>query len=390
MALDEKGFLRPTYDDILQSRIVQAKELFGEDIDTSEHTALGKFIRLSVYDLAKAWESLELCYYARFPNTATGASLDRLCPFAGISRNPATYAEHTVAFTGEADFNIPVGFLVGSATGVQFYVVNGITLDENGAGSGVVACTEAGEIGNVPLGAITEIVNPDASVFSVKHTDITLLGEDLESDVDLRERFTLAISGSGSSSAESIRGQIMRITGVKNCIVVENAEAVEDADGRPPHSFECFVTAPENTDAEIAQAIFEKKPLGIKAYGSTTVAVTASNGKEVEISFSHTEEIQIHIKMSIAKDERFVEDGANLIKTALIEYIDNLGIGVDVVYTALFAKIHGIEGVRETKALTISSDGSTFGTSNISISAAQTAVVSAENITIEVSDYGDT
>ena len=85
MALDEKGFLRPTYDELLKGRIEQAQKLFGEDIDTSETTALGKFIRLSVYDLAKAWESLEVCYYARFPNTATGASLDRLCPFAGIS-----------------------------------------------------------------------------------------------------------------------------------------------------------------------------------------------------------------------------------------------------------------------------------------------------------------
>lgn len=390
MALDDKGFLRPTYAEILQDRVEQAKKLFGEDIDTSETTALGKFIRLSVYDLAKAWESLEACYYARFPNTATGASLDRLCPFAGISRNPATYAEHKIKFTGEANYTVPTGFLVGTVTGVEFYLINPLTLDVNGSGEGVVSCTEAGEDGNVALGTITEIVNPDASVFGIEHVDITQLGERKESDVSLRERFSVALAGSGYSTLASIQGAIMRITGVKDCIIVENSGNSTDTAGRPAHSFECYVTAPTTADDEIANAIFSKKPLGIASYGTTTKTVKASNGDEKEIKFSHTQELEIYIKVSIKKDERFSSDGVNQIKTALITYINSLGIGTDVVYSALFGKIHSVDGVRETTSLTISSNGTTYSTSNISVSFAKAASVSAEHITVEVSDYADT
>ena len=82
MGLTELGFERPTYDDLLEAQIARAKELFGEDIDTNETTPLGKYIRLNVADLANAYEVLEDIYYARFPHTARGTSLDRLCPFS--------------------------------------------------------------------------------------------------------------------------------------------------------------------------------------------------------------------------------------------------------------------------------------------------------------------
>ena len=93
MPLTSKGFERLTYDEIVNKKIQKAKELFGEDIDTSELTPLGKFIRINAFDLAEAEEEAEYIYYSIFPNTASGVSLDRLCTFVGISRNPATSAK---------------------------------------------------------------------------------------------------------------------------------------------------------------------------------------------------------------------------------------------------------------------------------------------------------
>ena len=100
MPLTSKGFERLTYDDIVNKKIQKAKELFGEDIDTSELTPLGKFIRINAFDLAEAEEEAEYIYYSIFPNTASGVSLDRLCTFVGISRNPATSAIYNVKING--------------------------------------------------------------------------------------------------------------------------------------------------------------------------------------------------------------------------------------------------------------------------------------------------
>lgn len=96
MGLTEKGYQRRNYAEILEAKIQRAKELLGEDIDTSDQSVLGKYLRINAYDQAIAEEEIEKVYYARFPNTASGQSLDRLLIFAGISRNPALSAVYSV------------------------------------------------------------------------------------------------------------------------------------------------------------------------------------------------------------------------------------------------------------------------------------------------------
>ena len=100
--LTDKGFERPDFNDLVAAQTARAKKLFGDTIDASENSVMGKFIRLLCYDLDNAYQELEQCYYARFPNTASGQSLDRLVAFAAISRNPATPAYHNITFTGTA------------------------------------------------------------------------------------------------------------------------------------------------------------------------------------------------------------------------------------------------------------------------------------------------
>lgn len=389
MPINEQGYIRLTYDELLADRITLAQELFGEDIDTSDASALGKFIRLSVQDLADAYEAQEILYYGRFPNTATGQNLDRLLPFAGITRNPPTRAEHEIQFTGTANHEIPVGFLVGTTGDETFYLVNPVTLDESGVGTGIVQCTELGSIGNVKLGAITEITNPDVNVLAIKHTDIITVAEDEETDVDLRKRFAIAVEGSGSGTAAAIRGAVMRVNGVKSCLIVVNKESVADAEGRPPQSFEVYVHAPETANQGVGEAIFSRKPLGIKAVGDTTVTVLDITNQEQTVSFSHVSEVVLHIKMTVQKDTHWEMDGEEQIKTALVGYVESLGAGEDVIFTRLYKSIFGVAGVVDVSELSISKDGADYQSGNIAISNAQVATLSADNITVEVNAYAD-
>ena len=382
MAVNEQGYLRPTFEELLEARIAQARELFGDDIDTSDASPLGKFIRLAVQDLADAYEAQEVIYYCRFPNTATGQSLDRLMPFAGITRNPATRAEHAVTFTGTAGYEIPSGFLVGTKGGTEFYLVNPVTLDENGTGEGVVQCTVAGTDGNVMLEEISEIINPDADVEAIAHTDILVVAEDEETDGALRKRFETAIAGSGSGTVASIRGSVMRVTGVNSCLVIANDEDEADAGGRPPHSFEVFVHAPDSANQEVAEAIFEKKPLGIKTHGTTAVEVVDVSGNTQTVYFSRVAELSIGIKLTVVTDNDFELDGVNQIKTALLEYVNSLEAGEDVIYTSLYKHIFSVTGVVDVTALTLSKNGAAYSTGNIAVAEGEVATLSAANIEV--------
>ena len=387
--VNENGYLRPTYEELLEARIAQAQELFGEDIDTADDSPLGKFIRLAVQDLADAYEAQEVIYYSRFPNTATGQNLDRLMPFANITRNPATRAEHEITFTGTAGYEVPVGFLVGTTGDEEFYLANPLVLDENGSGVGTVVCTELGEAGNVDLGAITEIINPDANVEAIEHTDIVEFGEEEETDEALRARFSTAIEGSGSGTVAAIRGAVMRVEGVNSCTVVENATNETDSAGRPAHSFETFVYAPESATQDVAEAIYSKKPLGIQTYGTTSADVVNVSGQTVTVYFSRVAETALYIKMTIATDTHFELDGVEQIKTALMEYISGLSSGEDVIYTSLYKHIFEVAGVKDVTALTLSTNGASYSAGNVIAGNNEVITLDAENIAIEVTSYAD-
>lgn len=386
MGLTDLGFDRPTYDELLEAQIERAKELFGEDIDTNESTPLGKYIRLNVTDLADCYEILEKIYYARFPHSATGTSLDRLCPFAGISRNQASYATHTVVFTGVAGEYVPEGFEVSTTDGsVAFHTYDELLIGEDGTVEAEVECETAGEIGNVATGKIDTIVSPDANVESVTHLGIIEYGEELESDMALRQRFDESISGAGSSTVAAISGAISRVPLVDGVTVVENDTDVA-VDGIPPHSFECFVLAPESQDTLIAEAIFNKKPLGIKAHGEVEVEILDEGGSPHIVKFSRTVQVSVYVKMTISTNTFFESDGVTQIKDNVAACINKLKNGEDVYLPSLYNYIFKTTGVVNVPSLTMCTNGENYSTNNIEVTEDKVARISTANIEVVVMD----
>lgn len=373
MGLTETGFTRPTYNDILQNKINKAKELFGEDIDTSEFSLFGKFIRIDAYDLAKAYEDLELIYYARFPNTARGVSLDRLCTFVGISRNPATAAIHEVTIKGTPNYVVPIDFIVSTENEINFYTISETTISSDGQAVLTVACDTIGLVGNVNNNDITKIVNPDTNVTEIISSERITDGESEESDTELRKRFKLAAQGGGSCNANSVISNVLRVP------TVVSVNLIEDLDN---HTFSTYVYGGDNYDDEIAKAIFEKAPVGIKTLGDITKTVKDISGFSHTIKFSHTTPVTIYVKFTIVKNDNFPSDGNTQIKNNIVDYINNLGVGADVITTSIYPKIYSVTGVQNVTDLQLSINGTTWSASDISISDNQVANIIDSRITI--------
>lgn len=376
--LTEKGYTRRTYAEILEAKILKAKELFGEDIDTSDLTPLGKFIRINAYDQAETEEEAEAIYYSIFPNTAVGKSLDRLCPFVGISRNSATPSRYNVAVTGTVGAVVPFGFLLGTEADVQFYVMQETTIGEDGTCTVEVECTEAGTTGNVNSEDITVIVNPDADISSVLGKSCSSVATDEETDVSLRKRFEAARTGLGSCNESAIAAALMRIETVTSASVVVNETDSTDESGRPPHSFECYVTGGEDHHEEIAEMIFDKKPLGIKTYGSIAQTITDDGGNAHTIKFSHTANVDVTVSVKIKASASYeAEKGKAQIVSNLQEHINGLGVGNSVILSSLYGKIHSVAGVEDVTEILLNGSES-----NVVINKYSTA--RCTDVTVEV------
>ena len=382
--LGETGFKRRTFQEILDGKILKAQELFGADIDTSETTPLGKFIRIEAYDQAYIEEDAERIYYSIFPETAEGVSLDRLCVFFGLTRNPATAARFVVNITGKAGETVPAGFLVGTEGGITYYNTEDALIGDNGLCEIVVECTELGTVGNINSSEITRVVNPVSYVTSVIGRDILRNGTEVESDYALRLRIKAARGGLGSCTENAIIAALLSVPTVVSANVAANYTDEVDDQGRPPRSFECYITGGDDYLKEIAETIFDKKPIGIKTHGSIVQQVTDIGGRVHDIKFSYTETVPIHIYLEITATTEYEADGEKKITDKLKTYIDNLGVGADVILSSLYGHIHSVTGVEEVHVLKLSKNGTDFITDSIEISPYQSPVCSNVEVIVNV------
>ena len=389
MPLTPEGFKRITYDEFVERLSQRSKEQLGEDIDVSETSVYGKFIRIIAYDLAAEYETLENTYYARFPNTASGVSLDRLCVFAGITRNPATYARHNLTVNGDEGTAVGMGgLIVGNEDNITFYNENDFTIGSDGTVNIIVAAVDSGAGGNVDN--IDTIVNPVTGVTSIEYIGLEEAGEDIESDYDLRKRFSVAVAGAGACNEDAIRGYIARISGIESVVIVTNDTNEADSDGRSAHSFEVYIYGGEGKEQEVANAIFLKKPLGIKAIttetgsNAITKTVTDQGGFSHSISFSRVTEVAIDINVSIKTNSSYTTSGAAAIKNNLVEYVSGIGVGGSVVTSAMYSHVFEVTGVTEVVSVTQAKSGQTASTATISCAMNEVPITSATNITVTV------
>lgn len=389
-AITERGFIRPTYEELYNIQVERAKSLFGDDIDIDTNTPLGKYIEITVKDVELAYEMLEDCYYSRFPQTASGLALDRLCTFVGISRNPKTAARHKIKFIGVPGYTIPAGTLVRTVDDIEFFTESEAIIEDNGNTTGftevVVRCTNSGASGNVKLGSINSLViNISPNISEIEHIEILELGREEESDTELRKRFTQTVSVQGSGTISSISAVVLSVPNVSHVLIRENNTA-ESVESLPPHSFEVFVVAPESQNQEIAQAIFSKKPIGIKTIGDISCQVTDYSGTEHTICFSRTQEVHIYVSIKMKVNNLFEINRQNEILEKIVKQINSLSNGEDVILSSLYGCIYSAKGVCEVTELKLSTNGTEYTTNNINVSDNQIARSAIDFITVEVNN----
>lgn len=389
--LDEHGYKRKTYDEVLTEMTDRAKQLFGEDTNVSERSVLGILLRIMAWFFSLVWKDNEDVYFSSDLDSATGKNLDRILPRYGVSRNLSEYASGSILITGTPNYTVPAGFSVSTPSDIFFETIEAIALDENGDGTGDIISMEVGEIGNVSAGMITEIVNPNADVLTVSNPTQTTGGREAETDLEARARARASGEGLGKATVPSIQSALLGIQGVRAATVIENYLDEPDQYGTPMRSFQAFVLGGDNQD--IGESIFNTKAGGIRPYGDTEVTVKDIGGNQHKVYFSRASEVTTYIQLNITSDNAFPSDGAEQIKTALIQYIggtdssgavySGLNMGNDVILSKLISIIYKVDGVEDVE-ITLSNDGATYTDSNLPIDTFEVAQTDVNYIEVTV------
>ena len=95
--------------------------------------------------------------------------------------------------------------------------------------------------------------------------------------------------------------------------------------------------------------------------------------------------VKVFVQIAVAADARFEEEGPNQIKSAIMTYINGLGVGNDVVLSALYGHIHSINGVVEVTGLKLKTEGdSEYKAESITIGEVAIAVTTANEIEVTI------
>lgn len=392
--LTETGFKRMRYPDLVSSMEARARGLFGEDINLTATSPLGLFIHLIAWFMAILWQVAEKVYYSAFVDTATGLSLARCGKYIAISPRLPEHATGAVLFTGEPGATIPVESRVSTQQEVWFETTEPAEVGAEGTVLVPVRAVEPGPSGNVPTGAITELVEIIPGIDSVTNPEMTRGGRRAETDAEFYARYKLSVSRTGASTANSIRAALLSLEGVRAVRVAENKTMQTDDAGRPPKCFECYVHG--GNRKEIARAILATGAAGIEPYGQETEIVIDDSSREQIIRFTYVEVKSIWIKLTVIPTLQFPLNGAQKITTALIQYLGGvdtdgeeypgLEIGHNVVFNWLEKTALGTcPGIYDV-TMEVSEDGNNWVTTDIEIAWNEIAETNYEKIQVEVAN----
>jgi uncharacterized phage protein gp47/JayE len=387
--LDENGFQKKSYADLVSDMQDKARELWGADVNVSQKSFLGILIILFAWFLSIAWEVAENVYNAGFVTKSEGVQLDRLSTLMGTSRIPAASSQITLTITGHPNYLIEEGSVFTTANGIQFETIAELILDASGNGSVDAVSTDIGIDTIVAAGSITIQANPDSNVISVTNLEKSTGGRDQETDDEFRQRLVSGSSSTGNATFPSIVANLLETSGVRSANVIENNTMQTDSSGNPPKSVHAYVLG--GTSEDIADTLLNSVAAGIETVGTQSVDAVDSSETTHIIKFDYAAEIDIAVQISVKTNSSFETDGDDQIRQNVLNYIggsdDNssfhagLAMGEDIVYSRLFSCIYAVAGVDDV-TITVGRHGQALGTSNVAVGPNEAAQTDATLIEV--------
>jgi len=244
---------------------------------------------------------------------------------------------------------------------ISLLTIASSTLDQIGAiaetvagviqGSTSMTAEDTGSSYRANARTLVVIETPITGFDSAFNTVDAAVGDDVETNTEVRVRRDNALGTNAAGTIPAIRTAVLEIDGVDFVDVIEND--TDTAVGtRPAHSFETVVEQADGgttLDSEIAEAIFLSKPAGIQPWGNdVTETVTDSAGKTHTIKFSRPVDVDIYLEVDLSTNADFPAAGATVAQEALLAFGDAVGIGNDVIIRPdLIGSLDSIAGITD-------------------------------------------
>ena len=297
------GPIAGTKAQIMNDLITMSKVSFGSEFVIEQGTEWYSFLDVLAHSLADAAGSTLQLYNSLNVNNATGATLDALCALIGITRKGATDASVVIKCTPKpsatAQLYVPAGTILQDSNGnlwrnkdasAQVTGQNSVdVIFYSDMDDSVHTLVEANSTWHVM--STSEM----STQFTYTNENASTDGEDVESDGQLRYRYTKSQHKQSIGTMDALRAKLLEIPEVSYARIYENTTNQNlDSQGIPHHGIWVVVDTSSHIpstwndtasyegskdvlDIKIAQTILLNKSLGC-AIGTGPTAAGYEDG----------------------------------------------------------------------------------------------------------------
>lgn len=384
--VSDTGIIAPSYADILQQLRIQFWSIYGSDADLDDDTQDGQWIAVLAQAIYDANQTAIAVYNSFSPATAQGVGLSSVVKINGLRRLVPTNSTVGVTLIGVAGTTIENG-QVGDdlGLGTVWNLPPIVNIPITGSVQVTATCTVQGAV-MAAANSIRNIITPTRGWQSVDNPLEAVVGEPTESDAALRTRQSKSTAIPSLTVLEGIYAAVAAVQGVQRLKLYENDTDVTDVLGIPSHSIAVIASGGDTTG--IANAIASKKTPGTGTAGTTAVIVVDQNGVPNTIRFYALTNVLLKVRVTITPLDGYVSTTGDLLRQAVVDYINSLDIGEDSYLARLYspANLSGA-GLGATYVVTLieqAKEADPLAAANVVIAFQEAAVTDLDHVELIV------
>jgi hypothetical protein len=389
------GLVIPAESDILAGVQADINAAFGGDVNPALETPQGQLASSEAAIIGAKNDAIALLINQVDPATASGRFQDAIARIYYLDREPAAGTVVTVACVGLTGTVIPVGSLVKDNQGYTYASTAAGTIPATGSISLPFVNLQAGPL---PVGAGAITGAPYQAIpgwESATNAAAGVTGRNAESRADFEYRRKQSVALNAVNSLQSIYANVFAVAGVTDVYVTENVTSAPTSVGSTGYmlaAHSIYVAAVGGTAADIARAIWNKKPPGADYNGNTSAVVQDTNYSipypSYTVKFQTPANVPILFAVQIANNPALPSNIVALVKAAIISAFAGgdggarARIGSTIFASRFYAPIAAVDPNVAILSLLLGKTTATLASYTAGIDEAP--VVSAANITVSL------
>lgn len=400
----ETGLEAPQTAEIRESVAEDWKQAFFDpdlpSLNAEPTTPAGQLIDALTAEIEA--KNAELLYLANQfnPRVADGRWQDALGYIYFLTRKIDEPTVVTCRLTGLYGTAVPYGALARSEDGYTLICNRSVTIGSDGTAETTFRCSETGSI-EIAANSVTTIVTAIPGWDAINNEAAGATGRERETRSEFEARRYASVAANAHGSVSSLYGTLADLDGVLDVKVLENIgpdPAVRYGVKVPGHGVTVCVYGGE--DADIAEAIHNKKDAGCDTGGNTAVSHTAADrsGAVYDYLIMRPETVGFWVRVTLGSGTGITDSIVRAVKEAVYadflgqnEHSGNTRVGLaSTVYASRFycsvMEVEGVSNLLNVEIALADSPVDSDYSGMITINGDQMPVMSTDNVTTVIQD----